>query len=45
MGYQLAASETIYSRFLIAPFRNDVAGERSLASGGLGGFLVAEWRT
>jgi hypothetical protein len=36
---ELAASEKVYSRFLVAPFRDGVAGERSLASGGLGGFL------
>jgi hypothetical protein len=36
---ELAASDKVYSRFLVAPMREGVAGERSLASGGLGGFL------
>lgn len=36
---ELAASEKVYSRYLVAPFRRGVAGEKSLASGGLGGFV------
>ena len=35
----LAEAEDVYSRFLLAPARGIVKGNRALASGGLGGFL------